>query len=87
MINKKNKQTIGFWDKGKGTTLINCSSEGFDVGLKAEGEDLLAKNFKSINKNKEESFTSWHEMWYIKYIVFPIVVLVIWGIITYIINK
>jgi hypothetical protein len=77
---KGQKQTIGFLDQGKGTTLIDCSSEGFDIGLKSEGEDLLAKNFKSIN-NSDKS--AWYERWYMKYLAFPLLVLLGGLIITF----
>lgn len=72
MTNKK--QTIGFWDNGKRTTLLNCSSEGSDIGLKSEGEDLFVKDFKSINNNQNYI---WYEKWWMKYIVFPLIVLTI----------
>jgi hypothetical protein len=70
------KQTIGFWDKGKETQLINCSSKGFDIGLKSEGEDLYAENFKSIH---QESFLNdkkqiWYLKWWMKYIIYPLIV-------------
>jgi hypothetical protein len=76
MNNKE--QTIGFWDKGKKTQLIDCTSEGSDIGLKSEGESLLAKNFKSISSNQNYF---WHQKWWIKYLVFPILVLIIGTII------
>ncbi|MBU1132480.1 hypothetical protein KKC32_04520 [Patescibacteria group bacterium] len=74
MSKNKKKQTIGFWDKGKETTLINCSSEGFDIGLKSEGEGLLAKNFKSLGNTTN---SDWYEKWWMKYIIFPLAVLII----------
>lgn len=69
MNNKK--QTIGFWDKGKGTTLLGCSSDGFDIGLKADGKNLLAKSFQSTNNGQN---SVWYEKWWMKYIVLPVVV-------------
>lgn len=72
MNNKK--QTIGILDQGKETTLIDCSSKGFDIGLKSEGKGLLAKNFKSINNSQN---SVWYEKWWIKYIIFPIIVAII----------
>ncbi len=78
MNNKK--QTIGFLDQGKRTTLIDCSSEGVDIGLKSEGEDLYAKNFRSINK---KNIHNWYEKWWIKYLVFPVIVILIGTFIIY----
>lgn len=67
---KNKKQTIGFWDKGKETELHNISTEGFDIGIKAEGDNLYAENIdlkKDLGKKMR-----WYEIWWIKFIVFPL---------------
>lgn len=67
MNNKK--QTIGLWDKGKGTELHNVSIDGFDIGIKSEGEDLYANNIDLKGSEKKIKF---YEIWWIKFIIFPI---------------
>jgi hypothetical protein len=74
MPKKRNNQTIGFLDQGRGTTLVDCSSEGYDIGLKSEGEDLTAINFKS---GVGKPVVKWHEKWWIRYLIFPTTVLLV----------
>jgi len=89
---------IGVLDQGKDTTVKNCSFENFDIGIKAEGERLLSienrfinstkigKNDlclienKLINKNQKQS---WVEYWWIKCLVFPLLVILIGGFFIY----
>jgi len=79
--NSKKQQTVGFLDKGKNTTLINCSSENHDIGLKAEGVNLYAESFSS--KNNIEKLNKWYELWWVKYLIFPIIVLIIGALLVF----
>ncbi len=74
------KKTIGIWDKGNGTQVIDSLSEGFDVGLKSEGKNLMVKNFKAINGEKS---SVWYEKWWMKYFVFPFIVALVVAIIIF----
>jgi len=82
MENKK--QTIGFWDKGKETLLDNISTEGFDIGIKAEGKKLKATNIELTQNSKNKS--SWYDKWWIRYIVFPLIVSFTVGFSLYLLN-
>ena len=74
------KQTIGIWDKGEGTELKNCSSEGCDIGLKSEGKNLVAENFKAIGAKIS---LAWHEKWWAKSILLPLFTAIVTAFIVY----
>lgn len=82
MENKK--QTIGFWDKGTETLLDNISTEGFDIGIKSEGKKLKATNIELKNKPINKSY--WYDKWWVKYVVFPLIVSLIVGFLLYLLN-
>jgi len=75
MQKQKKRQTIGLIDRGKGSTFIDPSFEGFDVGLRVEGEDHLSVRSRlvapKINSDK------WYEKWLVKYVLLPLLVLII----------
>lgn len=73
------KQKIGILNKGKHNIFIGNTIDGFDIGIKDEGEDTLAKRNKIRNTNKQ----IWSEKWWVKYLFLPIVVILIGGYIIY----
>ena len=50
--NSQKDQVIGIHVSGKGSQVIDCGSLNCGVGLKADGEDILIKNFKSYNEKQ-----------------------------------
>ena len=40
----KRKKRVGIWNKGQNNKFINNKIGGFDIGIKDEGKDTLAKD-------------------------------------------
>lgn len=70
---KKDKRSAGIICEGKNATLIKCKGSGPDAGIIDKGENTTFINSKGKVSIRNESI-KWHNIWWIKNIVFPIAI-------------
>lgn len=70
---------IGILNKGSNNTFVGNIFHNLDVGIKDEG-----KNTKAIaNKFDENDNMRWYEKWWVKYLAFPIIVVIVGALLVF----
>jgi len=68
------KQKIAVWNTWKNAIYDNCAFISPDIWIKDEWENLKVKNSKIIiNSNSSWNVSKWYEIWWNKYLIFPII--------------
>jgi hypothetical protein len=68
---------IGILNKGKDTKIVDCSFDGFDIGIQDQGRGMKSvRNDFTAPKVRQKD---WYQKWWIKYIILPLVVLLVGG--------
>jgi hypothetical protein len=79
MEGKEEAKIIGMINNGDDTELNNCQFSSLDVGLINNGK--RAKLTHTTFGNDDDKPKKWYEGWWCVYIVYPLVVIVIGGVI------